>query len=66
MKKDYREETFEEFLIRVIEPQIEVLEETLKNLKPDVNDVSVTLDYDRRMTALKELKKLFKVVKNGK
>lgn len=44
----------------------ETLEELLKQTKPEGNDLTATLEYDRRITQLKEIKKLIKEIENGK
>jgi hypothetical protein len=44
----------------------ETLEQLLKETKPDSNDLNDTLEYDRRITQLKEIKKLIKQIENGK
>lgn len=44
----------------------ETLEELINQTKPDGKDLQETLDYDRKVTQLKEIKKMIKELENGK
>lgn len=41
------------------------LEEVLQECKPDTNDLQHTLEYDRRVAQMKEIKTLIKKLKDG-
>lgn len=44
----------------------QALESALQENRPDSNDINDTLEYDRQIASLKEIKKLIKKLKNGK
>ena len=44
----------------------DALEQVLKENKPDSNDLNETLEYDRKVAQLKEIKQLIKKMKNEK
>lgn len=44
----------------------QALEDALKQNRPETNDLNETLEYDRQVASLKEIKKLIKKLKDGK